>query len=221
MRPAKRVFEPAANVGEDGRLGNDHELRRRALEPREQVTDLDHGKALERRVPARVLGLARDVELVVHVHVRRDAERPERGDRLARDLEVERLVQEELARSRIDHGRALVAHDRLLERRLVEVAPHRPEHAAGRHQHVDARALRASDRGARARAELPSGADERPVEVRGERLDGAAEPIRKEAQPPVDDATNCATSAICCGSSWSLNDGIPPWPSVTRCTASS
>ncbi len=30
MRPAKRCFEPAANVGEDGRLGDDDELRRRA-----------------------------------------------------------------------------------------------------------------------------------------------------------------------------------------------
>ena len=176
---------------------------------------------LEVGVPARVLRLARDVELVVDVQFGEMPSDSSARDRLARDLELDRLVQEELARSRVDDGRALVADDRLVERRLVEVAPHRAEHAAGRDDHGDARALRARDRGARARAELPVPADERPVEVAGERLDRAAEPIRKEAQPPVDDATNCATSAICCGSSWSSNDGIPPWPSVTRCTASS
>src|SRR4029079_1145319 len=45
--------------------------------------------------------------------------------------------------------------------------------------------------------------------------------VRKEAQPPVAEETNAATSAICCGCSWSLKGGIPAWPSVTRWTTSS
>ncbi len=80
--------------------------------------------------------------------------------------------------------------------------------------------LRARDRGQEPRPEPAVAAEDRPVEVAGERRDVAGEAVR-ENQPLVESTTYWATSAICCGSSWSENEGIPPWPSVMRVTASS
>src|SRR4029079_12973287 len=196
------------------------ELRRRPLEPREQVPDGDDRQSLEDGVPARVVVLRRDVELVVDVDVRGDAERRELGDRVARDVELERTVEQEDARRRIHDGSALVADHRLGEAHVVPVALDGAEHPAGGDQHRHSCRLRPRDRGPGAVAHEPVGRDQRPVEVAGERLHLRGE-VRKEAQPPVAEETNAATSAICCGCSWSLKDGTPPWPSVTRWTTSS
>ena len=59
----------------------------------------------------------------------------------------------------------------------------------------------ACDRSARAGAENRVSADQRAVEIAGEGLDRAAEPVGQEAQLPADEETNSATSAICWGSS--------------------
>src|SRR4029079_13130697 len=91
------------------------ELRRRPLEPREQVPDGDDRQSLEDGVPAWVVVLRRDVELVVDVDVRGDAERRELGDRVARDVQLERTMEQEDARGRIHDGSTLVADNRLGE----------------------------------------------------------------------------------------------------------
>ena len=124
----------------------------------------------------------------------------ERRDRLPRHLERERLVEEECPRPRVDDGRPLVADDRLGETDVVEVALDRPEHPARRDEDGNAERLRAGDRGAGAVVDDAVRRDQRPVEVAGERLDPRGE-VREVAQPPVAVETNCATSAICCGSS--------------------
>ena len=56
-----------------------------------------HRDALEVGVRARVLGHLGDVELVVDVAVEAEALGLDRGDRLARELERDRLVQQPLA----------------------------------------------------------------------------------------------------------------------------
>jgi hypothetical protein len=107
-REERTAVEPAlelgADLGQDGRLRDGDELRRRPLEPCEEVADRDDRQTLEDGVPARVLALLGDVELVVDVDVRRDADGCQRRDRLPRDLQCERLVEEEFPRPRVDDG---------------------------------------------------------------------------------------------------------------------
>ena len=89
-----------------------------------------HLEVLERRVRlggGRVLG---DVELVVDVAVERVALGLHGGDRLARELERDRLVAQEAPADRIGDDRALVADDRILDPGRRRVRPHRPEHPA-------------------------------------------------------------------------------------------
>ena len=68
-----------------------------------------------------------------------------------------------------------------------------------------------------------SSAIERPVEIGRERPDvareGGRELDRRYGVPPVALTTYDATSAICCGVSCPLNDGIGDFPSVTRAVA--
>ena len=97
---AELALEVEADLGEPRGLGDRDELRRLPLEPSEEVADLGDREALEAGVGARVLGLLGDVEPVVDVDVRREPVRLQRRDRLPRDVELERLVQEELARPR-------------------------------------------------------------------------------------------------------------------------
>ena len=109
----ERALEVEPHLGEALRLGDRDELRRRPVEPGEEVADLRDSQPLEARVRARVRGLLGDVEPVVDVDVRREAVGEQRRDRLARDLELERLVEKELARPGIHDRSALVADDRL------------------------------------------------------------------------------------------------------------
>ena len=198
--PVEPGGEPRADLGKDGGLRHGDQLRRRPVEPGEEVADLDDGQPLEDGVSARVVVLLGDVQLVVDVDVRRDAERPELGDRVPCGGEVERLVQQELARPRVDHGCALVADDRVREPHVVEVAPDRPEHPSGCDEDGDAGGLRPRDRRTRAVAHDAVGGDQRAIEVAGEGLHSTGE-VREKAQPPVAEETNSATSAICCGCS--------------------
>jgi hypothetical protein len=171
--------ELGASLREHIRLGDGDELRRRLVEPREQVAHLGHGQVLEAGVGARVLRFARHEELVIDVDVGGEAELLERGDGFACDVELERLVEEELTRSRVDDGGALVADDRFLDPCLLEVALDRAEHPARRDEDGDAGVLRPRDRGPKPRPEQPVSTDERPVEVARERRDLAGKAFRK------------------------------------------
>jgi hypothetical protein len=75
---------------------------------------------------------------------------------------------------------------------------------------VDARLAGGGERGPRARPEDAVLPDEGAVEVARERGDVAREAVGKGQL--VDSTTYCATSAICCSESWSLNAGMPPRP---------
>lgn len=80
---------------------------------------------------------------------------------------------------------------------------------------MHARRPRRRDRRPGARAQLGVLGDKRAVEVGRERLDLGGE-VRREDQPFVAWETYAATSAICFGESWPLNDGMTPLPFVTR-----
>ena len=88
---------------------------------------------------------------------------------------------------------------------------------------MDARRADGRDRRRGPRAEPRVLGDERPVEIRRERADvdgeGGRELDRRYGVPPVAVTTYDATSAICCGVSCPLNDGIGDFPSVTRAVA--
>ena len=222
-RPSSRRSSTRADLGEDGRLRDGDELRRRPVEPREQVADLDDRQMLEHRVAR---ASTRSPRRRRAGRRRRRSARcrraGERRDRLPRDLELERLVEEELAasagRRRPPPGSRRPA--RGARRRRGSARPSGTSGPSRRGRERRAPATRAIA----ARVRSPDDAvrpDQRAVEVAGERLRPAAAKCREVAQPPADEETNCATSAICCGSSWSLKDGIPPWPSVTRWTTSS
>ena len=86
-----------------------------ADEPRGEVSDRVEREVLEARV---ALGLRRhlgDVELVVDVAVDVEALLLEDGDRLARELEWDRLVPQELTGGRVGDDGALVADDRVVD----------------------------------------------------------------------------------------------------------
>ena len=99
----------------------------------------------------------------------------EQRDRLAGELQIERLVQEERPAARVDDRGALVADDRVAELGLLEVRAHRPEHPARGHEHMDARGSGGGDRRQRARPQHGVLADEGAVEVADERVDRGRE----------------------------------------------
>src|SRR5439155_14538853 len=82
------------------RIADGDELRRRLVEPRKEVADRVDGELLEACIRLRLGSLAYNVELVVDVDVQREALRLDGGDRLARELERDRHVAQELARVR-------------------------------------------------------------------------------------------------------------------------
>jgi hypothetical protein len=100
-------------------------------------------------------------------------------------------VEEELARGRVRDDGSLVADDEIVQTRLLEVRPHRAEHAPS-HDH-DVRAGRS-----RPRKSLPGTrvqhavlGDQRPVEVQREGGDTRRERGRElyGALPPVESTT--------------------------------
>ena len=103
---------------------------------------------LEVGVASRLRRHLGDVEQVVEVAVEMEAGLDHGIHRLARLRQRDRDVEEELTRRRVgDHG-SLVADDEIVEARLFEVRPHRPEHPARHDDNVGAG-------GARPRESLP------------------------------------------------------------------
>ena len=139
-----------------------------------------------------MLGDLGHVELVVDVAVEPEARGLDGDDRLARELERNRLVQEEAAARLGDDG-ALVADDGiLLEAEFGEVRPYRPEHAPGDDDEADSRLAHGGDGCERARAQEAVLPDQGPVEVASERRDVAREVVR-EVQLPATLETYAAT----------------------------
>jgi hypothetical protein len=102
-------------------------------------------------------------------------------------------VEKELARRRVGDDRALVADDEVVEPGLLEVRPHRTEHAAGDDDDVRARGACARECVPRARAQNAVLGDQRPVQIEREGGDAPRVPRREVerygAVPPVDFTT--------------------------------
>jgi hypothetical protein len=102
-------------------------------------------------------------------------------------------VEKELARRRVGDDGSLVADHEIVEPRLLEVGPHRPEHAPGDDDDVCACRPGPRERVLRPRAQHAVLGDQRPVEVQRERGDAPRESRREGerygAWPPVDFTT--------------------------------
>ncbi len=149
---------------------------------------------MKRRPSKRALvRLAGDVELVPDVAVHGEPLLLDGRDRLARELERNRLVAQEAAgRGLRDHG-ALVADDGVVEAELAQVRPDRLEHAPRDDEDANAGRTRRREGRARARAEHEVLADQRPVEVAGEGLDRGREVVRKGQRFSAMKATRSAS----------------------------
>ena len=137
------------------------------------------GKVLERRVGVGLRSGPPDVELIVHVAVDREPFLVESRDGLARELERDRLVQEELPAHGIRHDGALVTDDRSREARLGDVRQDGAEHATGHDDDVQAGVACRRERLARAGAQHAVLADQRPVEIARERSSRARKMLGK------------------------------------------
>jgi hypothetical protein len=101
-------------------------------------------------------------------------------------------VEEEVARGRIGDDGSLVADDEIVELRLLEVRPHRSEHAPGDDDDVCAGRPRSGERVPRASVQRAVLADQRPVEIERESGYPPRESVRKGERygvPPVDFTT--------------------------------
>ena len=137
---------------------------------------------LEVRVAARLRRDLCDVELVADVAVEAEPLLPEGCDRLARELERDRLVPQPFAAPRLGDDSSLVADDRIVQPGFERVAADRLEHPARDEQDVDAGPMRPLERAAGAWVQERVLSDQRPVEVARDGLDGAGEVVR-ELQP--------------------------------------
>jgi hypothetical protein len=148
---------------------------------------------LEVGIPPRLGRHLGDVEEVVEVAVHVEAGRNHRVHRLPRLRQGDGDVNEPLACRRIGDDRALVADDEIVEPRLLEVRPHRPEHAARHDDDVSAGRARPLERGLCPGTQRAVLGDERPVEIEGEGGDGPRKARRKldryGAVPPVEVTT--------------------------------
>jgi hypothetical protein len=102
-------------------------------------------------------------------------------------------VEQELARPRVgDHG-SLVADDEIVELRLLEIRPSRPEHPPGDDDDVGARRARPRECRLRSRVQHAVLGDQGPVEVEREGGDVPRKILRKPDRygvlPPVDVTT--------------------------------
>jgi hypothetical protein len=107
-----------------------------------------------------------------------------RVHRLARGVERDRDVKEELPAPRIGNDGSLVADDWIVAR---EVRPRRAKHPSRHDDHVRAGVANGRQGGTRTRAQHAILGDQRPVEIEGERCDVPRE-VRREvygAVPPV------------------------------------
>ena len=180
--PVEAIDHPLLEAVENLRIVDHDQLGRRRPKPGEQVADRVQLQVLEVCVAT---GLGSDighVELVVDVAVEPEAVLVERRDRLARQLERDRLVPQPPAADRVRDDGALVADERIVEPGLQGEGPGRLEHPS-RHEHdVDPRCVGRAERAARPLVQDDVLADERPVEVAGDRR-YVPRKVRREVQP--------------------------------------
>ena len=137
------------------------------------------------------------VQLVVDVRVGRAGVRAERVQDLARELDVERTVQQHVARVGIGDEAALVADDRRVHVEHLRDAPRALEHPARREEDVDPAPLDGADRVDRPlRGAEGDAVEDRPVEIRRDRADrgriepgGSTEAVRETGYLPATAAT--------------------------------
>jgi len=147
-----------------------HELRRRAREPGGEIAHDVHLDAGDLGVADRLGVRLGDVQLIVDVGVRRACVRTERVQDLVGQLDLERGVQQHLARVGVGDEPSLVADDRAVYAELGRDAPRAPEHPPRREDDLDAGGLGGADRGDRARRGAEGHpVEDRPVEIGGDR----------------------------------------------------
>ena len=137
---------------------------------------------LEVRVTPCLRSDLRHVELVADVAIEAEALLVQRRDRLACELERNRLVSQPAPAHRLGDDRTLVADDGILQAGFECVPPHRLEHPAGNEDDMNPNRPRCGDRGTRPGMQQRVLADQRPVEVTCDGLDVARE-ILREVQP--------------------------------------
>ena len=150
------------------------ELRRRLLEPRSELADHVQRDPLERRVALGLRRRALHVQLVVDVDVEPEAGRLDGRDCLAREPELDRMVEDPRP-VRLDDRGTLVADERLGRARRLEHAPGRLHHPARADDDADARVARPPHRLERPRAQHVVVRDQRPVQISRHDLDVAGE----------------------------------------------
>ena len=181
-RAPKRSFIRHLDLSSPTRLADRDELRGRLREPLDQVADDVELDPVQLGVLPRMRRVGRNVELVVDVDVRRVALLGQRRDRLARELERQRLVPQPVPVGVGDDG-ALVADDRRVEVRRLERLPHGLDHASGHDDDRNPGRLRTRKRRERARVERAVLPHERAVEVGRDDVDVAGEVLGEEDQP--------------------------------------
>jgi hypothetical protein len=152
-----------------------------------------HLHLVQIRVRVRFRRRFSDVQLVVRVRVDVEAG-PDHGvESFVRGREWDRHMAKPRTGHRIGDECALVADDRILEARCLEIGAHRLKHPAGDDDHVGTCGAHQPDSLARPRPELTVGRDQRTVEVARERGDALRESLREAerygAVPPVDFTT--------------------------------
>ena len=123
-----------------------------------------------------------DVELVVDVAVESETFVVQDGDRLACQLERNRLMPQPLAVARLRDDSALVADERIVEPGLQGEGPRGLEHPSRHEDDVDPCRVGRAKRGARSLVQDDVLADQRAVEVAGNRRH-LLRKVRRELQP--------------------------------------
>ena len=120
-----------------------------------------------------------DVQLVADVAIQPEAFVVQCANRLACELQRNRNVAQPFAGFRLRDDGALVTHERIVESGVECVGSHRPEHAAGHEDDVNACFADALEDRARTSMKRRVLADQRPVEVARHCCDVAREVRRK------------------------------------------
>ena len=146
--PVEARSQHALELVERVGIADTDELRRRLDKPVGQLADRMDVDLLETCVAFGLGRQMRDVELVAHVDVGRKPRLDDRGDRRARELELDRRVEQDAAVGLGDEC-PLVADDRLAELGRLDHTARRLQHPPGRDDDVDPRLLGAAQRGER------------------------------------------------------------------------
>jgi hypothetical protein len=186
-------LELSLELVERTRIADRDELRRIVVEPRAEVAHCVDLEMLEVGVPPCLRRHLGDVEMVVDVAVEMEAGGEHGVHRLTRLRQRDRDVKEELTGRRIGDDGSLVADDEIVELRLLEVRPHRPEHPPRDDDDMCAGRSRLRQRVPRPWPQHTVLGDERPVEVEREGGYAPREVLRQlygyGALPPVESTT--------------------------------